>query len=345
MERRRKPTFLVNEELAYLFMEKLVDRFNRRIDYLRISVTDRCNLRCLYCMPECGITNKRHEELLTFEEIARVVRVAASLGIKRVRLTGGEPLVRKGIVELVGSLSRINGIEDISMTTNGILLNEYAVRLKEAGLKRVNISLDTLDAGRYRSITRFGELEDVEDALRKAVKIGLSPVKINALLLDGMTKDEVYRFFALTLEDPIHVRFLEFMPVNSFYKNAAPISAGMVMDAARGFRRFYSAEVLGVGPARAFRFEGGLGTFGIIAPMTCKFCSSCNRLRLTSDGYLKGCLHSNAKISLREPLRKGISDEGLRGLIMSSVEAKPKEHGLGLEPAESSEYLMCQIGG
>ena len=297
-------------------MEKLVDRFNRRIDYLRISVTDRCNLRCVYCMPESGIMNKAHDDLLTFEEITRIVTACASLGVDKVRLTGGEPLVRKGIVELVGSLSRINGIEDISMTTNGILLNEYAARLKEAGLKRVNISLDTLDAGRYRSITRFGELENVEDALRKAVKIGLSPVKINALLLDGMTKDEICRFFALTLEDPIHVRFLEFMPVNSFYKNAAPISTGMVMDAAKGFRRFSGAGVRGFGPARALRFEGGLGTFGIIAPMTCKFCSSCNRLRLTSDGYLKGCLHSNAKISLREPLRKGISDEGLRGLIM-----------------------------
>ncbi len=326
-------------------MSKLIDAFGRRIDYLRISVTDRCNLRCAYCMPESGIVTRPHDELLRFEEIARVVRVCASLGIAKIRLTGGEPLVRKDIADLIELLARIDGISDISMTTNGVLLKEHAAQLKHAGLKRVNISLDTLDGDRYKAITRFGKLGDVEGGIREALCAGLSPVKINCLLLDGIDKAEVLKFLALTLEDPIHVRFLEFMPINAFYKNNTAISARDVMDIAGNFRGFDNAGLQGSGPAKVFRFKDSLGTFGTIAPMTDKFCSSCNRLRLTSNGYMKACLHAEAKVDLKGPLRNGIDDEGLIGLIESSVRGKPKEHLLGAGGVEYSEYLMCQIGG
>lgn len=324
----------------------LIDKYNRKIDYLRISVTDRCNLRCVYCMPERGIVNKPHEELLTFEEIIRIVEAGVYLGINKIRLTGGEPLVRKDLAGLVSFLNKIEGIEDISMTTNGVLLKEFARQLKQAGLKRLNISLDSLRHDRYASITRSRSLEDVLEGVALAVETGFDPVKINVLLLKDIDKNEIIKFLTLTLENPICVRFLEFMPVNSFYKIENPVSCRDVLEMASGLRPIEEAAISGNGPAMAYRLKGALGTFGLISPMSHKFCSGCNRLRLTSDGSLKACLHSGIKVDLRGPIRSGAGKSELIGLIKSAAGLKPKEHELDKKDISNGyEFSMCQIGG
>lgn len=326
-------------------MEKLTDRFNRRIDYLRISVTDRCNLRCIYCMPECGIMHKPHEELLSFEEIREIVRAGACLGINKVRLTGGEPLVRKDIINLVESLSNIEGIEDISMTTNGVLLKEYASGLKKAGLKRLNVSLDSLKTDRYRFITRLGNLADVKEGIAEAIKAGFLWLKINVILLGGINEEEAGDFLRLTLENSVHVRFLEFMPVNSFFRTENFVSAQKVLDIARGIGQIEEGFIYSKGPAKNFRFKNALGFFGLITPMSDKFCSACNRLRLTSDGFLRPCLHSDLKVNLRQALRNGASKEELIKLIRLACRIKPKEHCLDKNPSLAADFSMCQIGG
>lgn len=328
-------------------MDNLIDRFNRKIDYLRISVTDRCNLRCIYCMPEQGIIHKSHKELLSFEEIAKIVRIGVFLGIDKIRLTGGEPLMRKDLTELVKILAHIEGIKDISMTTNGVLLKDYIWQLKDAGLKRINISLDTLREDRYKSITRLGKLKEVMEGIELALEVGFSQIKINVLLLGGINDDEIVEFLKLTVENPIQVRFLEFMPIknNEFWDEKNFVSCREVMDICSKFRPIESLNLYGNGPAKYFRIKDAMGTFGFIAPISGKFCSSCNRLRLTSDGFLKGCLHSDLKINLRDPLRRGLDEQGLIQIIKSVVATRPKEHSLDKNPIEASDYLMCQIGG
>lgn len=326
----------------------LIDNFNRRIDYLRISVTDRCNLRCKYCMPACGITNKLHSKLLSFEEIAKIVKMGISLGIDKIRLTGGEPLVRKDIVDLVKILASIEGLKDISMTTNGTLLKHCALQLKKAGLKRLNISLDSLQEEKYRDITRGGELKDVKEAIELSLEAGFHPLKINTLLLAGINDDEIIDFLRLTEELPLHVRFLEFMPTkhNQFWDAGENfMSYKDVVDISYRLGPVESIAVHGNGPAKNFRIKDARGTFGFIAPMSASFCSNCNRLRLTSDGFLKACLHSELKINLRDPIRRGMDERGLIELIELAVNTKPKEHTLSEDPISSSEYLMCQIGG
>jgi len=298
-------------------------------------------------MPAHGIVNKPHEELLSFEEIARIVKAGASLGIDKVRLTGGEPLVRKDLVDLVKILAGIEGIKDISMTTNGTILKNHIWQLKDAGLKRLNISLDTLREDRYKNVTRLGKLKEVMEAIALALEAGFSQLKINVLLLSRINDDEINEFLRLTIENPIHVRFLEFMPIknNEFWNENNFISCRKVMDICYKFAPIESINLYGNGPAKYFRIKNALGTFGFIAPMSEKFCSSCNRLRLTSDGFLKGCLHSSVQINLRDPLRGGLEERELVQLIKFVVITKPKEHFLDKNPIGASEYLMCQIGG
>ena len=232
----------------------LLDKYNRKIDYLRVSVTDRCNLRCVYCMPACGIIHKPHQDLLSFEEIAEIVKAAVCLGIDKVRITGGEPLVRKDLSSLISLLNNIEGIKDISLTTNAVLLKEYASALKKAGLKRINISLDSLDPARYKCLSRGGSLEEVLAGISRSLEVGFTPLKINVLLLEGITEKEILDFLRLSLENPLCVRFLEFMPVNSFYKINNFISCGEVMDIAKRFAEIEETLVLGNGPARIYKF-------------------------------------------------------------------------------------------
>jgi len=329
-------------------MTSCSDTYGRPIEYLRVSVTDRCNLRCVYCMPEEGVPPLHHEEVLRYEEIVRIVRVAVELGFVHVRLTGGEPLVRKGIVDLVRELARIPGLDDLSMTTNGTLLARYAEPLARAGLRRVNISLDTLRPDRFRRITRWGRLEDVLEGRQAALAAGLRPVKINTVVVRGLNDDEVVDLARLTLQPDWHIRFIEVMPLGE----GANWSGDGVVPSVEIHRRIEAAlgpltavrGEAGAGPARYYRLPGAKGTLGFISPITEHFCRACNRLRLTSDGRLLPCLLSDVAIDLRTPLREGADDETLREVFRRAIVAKPRGHHLA-EDALPTHRPMSRIGG
>ncbi len=316
-------------------MTRLVDSFRRKITYLRVSVTDKCNLRCIYCMPEEGVMLKSHSDILRIEELARIVDIASQLGITHVRLTGGEPLVRQGIVTLVGVLSEIPGISDISMTTNGLLLPGLARPLCEAGLHRVNVSLDTLRPERFQKITRRGDLESVFAGLDAIEAVGLSPVKINTVVLKGINDDEVEDIAMLTKERQWTVRFIEFMP---FWNNGWKFGERYVVpireikdrimaqgaypvesDIAQGKRK----DEVGAGPAKYVKFPDAEGSIGFIS-MKDHICSGCNRIRLTADGLLLSCLLSDISVNLRTPLREGAKDDVIAELICKAVSLKPE---------------------
>ena len=318
----------------------VVDRYGRRIDYLRISVTDRCNLACIYCMPKRDSVKKDPSEILTFEEIEEIVKATLSVGITKIRLTGGEPLARKDLAHLVSSLARLRGITDLSLTTNGTLLAKYAEELAEAGLNRVNISLDSLNKDRYRTITRGGNIEDVLRGIEKALQLELLPVKINVVLLPGINDDEIDEFLSLSYHRPLHVRFIERMPFSGKHGESqrfTPVSE--VMQRCEIWGGPEPCRVSGNGPARTYRLNGGLGTLGFISPITVPFCSSCNRLRLTADGRLKPCLCSELEIDLKETLRAG---RQVRDLIREAIRKKPKQKHFC---AQALEEAMSQIGG
>jgi len=326
-----------------------LDSFGRPINYLRVSITDRCNLRCIYCMPPDGIQQRQMSEMLTFEEIETVVRAAAELGISKVRLTGGEPLARLGTVDLVAMLARIPGVDDLSMTTNATLLADKASALAAAGLKRVNISLDTLDPERFKTVTLRGSLDAVLDGIQAAKDAGLNPVKINMVVVRGLNDDEVVPFARLSVEEGWHVRYIEMMPIGANpswngdgYVSIQDIQAQIV--AALGPLRPASLKV-GNGPARYFRVEGAEeGTIGFISPVTEHFCHHCNRLRLTADGRLRPCLLSDVELDVRSLLRDGAGPEALHDLIRQAIQVKPHRHHLD-ECAAPHGRSMSEIGG
>jgi len=322
------------------------DRNGRSINYLRVSVTDRCNLRCVYCMPEEGVPSIGHESILRYEEITRVVRVAASLGISEVRLTGGEPLVRKGIEQLVDSIALIPGLAGLSMTTNGELLAPLADSLALAGLQRVNVSLDSLRPARFRAITRRGTLSNVLAGIEAAQRAGLQPVKINVVVMRGINDDEVADFARLTVGAGWNVRFIELMPLGAgaarTYADFVPIDEiRATIEAELG--SLEPAELQGNGPASVWRLPRAKGTLGFIGAISHRFCSRCNRLRLTADGKLLPCLLSDAEIDLRGPLRAGGGDAELRDLFRQAIDAKPSGHRMGERATAAHE--MSRIGG
>lgn len=339
-------------------MTQLVDSFGREITYLRVSVTDKCNLRCIYCMPEEGVRLKSHSDILRIEELARIIDVASQLGITHVRLTGGEPLVRQGIVTLVCVLSEIPGISDISITTNGLLLPGLARPLREAGLDRVNVSLDTLRPERFRKITRRGDLKSVLAGLKAIEDVGLSPVKINTVVVKGINHDEMEDIAMLTRERPWTVRFIEFMP---FWNNGWKFGSRYVVPIREIRDRIisqgaYPAESdrgrdergngVGVGPANYVRFPDAKGDIGFIS-LKDHICSSCNRIRLTADGLLLPCLLSDISVDLRTPLREGAKDNVIAGLIRKAVSLKPENgHVAQAMVACSGENpSLSKIGG
>jgi len=325
-------------------MTKLADSYHRPINYLRISVTDRCNLRCIYCMPPEGIPLMSHEDILRYEEIDLVARAAAELGITKLRLTGGEPLVRAGLTDLVAMLAAIKGIDDISMTTNGVLLERCAVELRKAGLHRVNISLDSVRPERFHKITRMGKLDDVLKGVEAAKEAGLNPVKVNMVVIRGTNDDEISHFALLTLSDAWHVRFIEFMPfMQHGKKNRFLMPVSEIMARIEALGKLEPSLPNGVGPARYYRFPGAKGTIGFISPVTDCFCQECNRLRLTADGKLRPCLFSDIEIDLRDPLRQGASVEDIKRLIRQAAASKPEKHKL--IAGVTCERFMSQIGG
>ena len=312
-------------------MTGLSDSFQRPVNYLRISVTDRCNLRCVYCMPTRGVELRSHGDILSYEEIGTVAQAAAELGMGNIRLTGGEPLIRIGLPKLIEMLAGIKAVDNIALTTNGVLLAEYADELKAAGLERVNISLDTLKDDRFRAITRGeSELRQVLEGIEVAKRVGLEPVKLNMVVISGVNDDEVLDFAARTVDEDWHVRFIELMPVAGNGDNAPRF-----VSAAEMRRRLEPLGELepclpsaGNGPAKYFRLPGAKGTIGFITPVSEHFCFNCNRMRLTADGKLRPCLLSEYEIDLKKPLREGISKAGLKKLFKKAVAEKPLKHKL-----------------
>ena len=326
-------------------MTENIDRFGRRITYLRISVTDRCNFRCIYCMPASGVSWQPHADVLRYEEIIRVVHAAAGVGVKKVRLTGGEPLVREGIVDLVGALSAVPGIDEITLTTNGALLPRYATALVRAGLARVNVSLDTLRPDRFRQITRVGSLDDTLSGIAAAQEAGLVPIKLNAVVMRGVNDDEVADLAAKALEG-FQVRFIEWMPIGTPDEDFVSRFVSGDEVRARIEEALGSLEPLREeGPARVYRLPGvpGGGEVGFIAAFSRPFCATCNRIRLTADGKLRPCLLSPVEIDVRGALRAGASDDEIRRLIVEGIERKPFAHGVVSDVPHDRE--MSQIGG
>ena len=327
-------------------MTGLFDSWQRQINYLRISVTDHCNLNCTYCSAGSVPYLPRHE-ILTYEEIQRLVQIAASMGINKVRLTGGEPLLRPDLSTLVRIISRIEGIDDISLTSNGLLLSKYAVELKEAGLKRVNVSLDTLKADRFTQITGRDKLGDVLSGIEAARFAGLDPVKINMVVLRGINDDETTHFARMSTEEGWHVRFIEFMPFST--SNTGALETVPTQEIRERIQSLGKLEPhagrTGNGPARYYRLPGAKGTIGFISPITEHFCHSCNRLRLTSDGQLRPCLLDNDEVNLKEALRNGASTDELKQLIQQAVTIKRERHDLAEGLVTRNGRPMCQIGG
>jgi cyclic pyranopterin phosphate synthase len=321
-----------------------LDSFGRSIDYLRISVTDRCNLRCIYCMPPEGVPHISHNDILSYEEIRAVVQAAGQLGIHRIRLTGGEPLVRADFPELVKMLSQIEGITELSLTTNGALLKNYAQALKQAGLSRVNVSLDTLRPDRFQYITRLGELEDVLAGIEAAKEAGLHPIKVNTVIMRGINDDEILEFTRMTYKDGWHVRFIELMPFKGVADSVPSVEVQQLISYLGRLEPCMS--VTGNGPAIYYRLAGAKGTIGFISPLTeISFCSRCNRIRLTADGKLRPCLLGDDEIDLKMPLRSNASIEQLKRLILKAVASKPERHRLKDTNERPMERKMSQIGG
>lgn len=335
------------------------DSFGRRIDYLRISLTDRCNLRCVYCMPEEGVRWRSHEEILTFEEIERFSAIAVEEGISKIRLTGGEPLVRRGVVDHVRRLKSLTGLDEIALTTNGTLLSRYAEPLAEAGLSRVNISLDSLDEEVYSRITRGGRLKDALAGMDAALAVGMGPVKVNTVVVRSLNQD-LFAFARMTLTRPLHVRFIEYMPIGEAdagcggpeagWKKSSFMSADEILEvvSSAGARAGFG-ELLpvskdeapgGWGPARYYEFAGAAGTVCVISPLSHHFCGECNRLRLTADGRVRPCLFCDEELDARAVLRMG-SEEDVREVIRAALRCKPEGHGMRVGTVRG----MSQIGG
>lgn len=323
-------------------MAELYDGIGRHIDYLRVAVTDRCNFRCQYCMPTEGVEWIEHDDILRYEEILRIINAFASLGVTKVRITGGEPLVRKGLLPFIKEVTQIPGITEVGLTTNGSLLEEYASLLKEAGVGRVNVSLDTLQRERFMQLTGQDKLHQVLAGIRKAQEVGLTPVKINMVVMKGFNSDEVVDIAKLAMDHPYQIRFIEYMPFRSGenYLFTADEIKEKLMEA--GLTNLIP-QIKNSSPAKIYTIPDFQGTIGFISPVSEHFCHSCNRMRLTPDGCLKPCLLSNDEYSLREELRSGISDADLREKIKDIVWHKPKQHLL--EQGKKSERGMSRIGG
>ena len=327
----------------------LIDPFGRAINYLRISITDRCNLRCVYCLPENGVKWMTQDKLLTADEIIEVVRVAAELGITKVRLTGGEPLVREDLLSIVERIAKISGITDLSLTTNAIRLAELAKPLSDAGLQRVNISLDTLQPEKYRKITRLGNFQKAWEGILAAEAAGLQPIKLNCVVVGGLNDDEIVDLASLSIEHPWHIRFIELMPVanEQDWGNGLSSTENRYISVQKIHEKLQQLNLENIdsetrmGPERTFKIPGSLGTVGFISPLGDHFCSKCNRLRLTADGNLRSCLLVDKEISLRKAFD---AHEDLKSYIENAVKIKPKGHELSQHNCPESR-CMSQIGG
>ncbi|HEV3195961.1 MAG TPA: GTP 3',8-cyclase MoaA [Candidatus Cybelea sp.] len=326
----------------------LIDGFSRPITYLRVSVTDKCNLRCVYCMPEGGLPWLHREEILTYEEVAAIVRAAASVGVRAVRLTGGEPLVRRDLHRLVAAVAAVGGIEDIALSTNGLLLEAQLGELVAAGLGRVNVSLDTLRADRFEAIARRPGLDAVLDGIDAAIRAGLGPIKVNCVVMRGRNDDELADFANLTRDRPIFVRFIEVMPVheNLELQRDTYVPSDEILARLAAIHELRPVPgPSGNGPARYFAFAGAAGAIGVISPLSHDYCERCNRVRLTADGHLRLCLFGDHALDLRSPLRAGAGTAQIAALLRSAMLIKPERHHLRLGESASRMRAFSEIGG
>jgi GTP 3',8-cyclase len=326
---------------------QLIDSFNRHLNYLRISVTDRCNLNCCYCEPRKRILKLSHNEILSYEEILRLVRIGISLGITKVRVTGGEPLVRKGIYDFLTCLNKEKGLKDVSLTTNAVLLEENLEKLDKTGIKRINISLDTLNPSKFKQITGHDCFDKVWSAILKAHAMGFYPIKLNTVVLPGINDDELMDLALLSFSYPFHIRFIEYMPIgNSSSKIKSSMSAPDIMNRLESLGRLIHVKnQKWDGPARRFKIEGAKGELGLISAMSHHFCRQCNRLRLTAEGRLRTCLLSDRFEDLKGPLRSGFSDEILAKIIVRGSRRKPFAHLLNSDSTVRVYDQMSSIGG
>ncbi|MCH4010089.1 GTP 3',8-cyclase MoaA [Companilactobacillus sp.] len=332
-------------------MEKLYDQYHREHDYLRLSITDRCNLRCVYCMPKEGLPFFPTDEVLSQDEIVQLVENFAEMGISKVRITGGEPLLRTDVVDIVRRIKNVDGVEDVSITTNGLFLTKKAAALKEAGLDRLNISLDTFNPERYKEITRGGNIQQVLDGISAAAKLNFKKIKLNTVLIKGQNDDEILEFLNYTKDNNVNVRFIEFMPIGNSLKTWKREFVGLqnVFDICEANDLKYTPiELKGNGPSDNYQIEGYEGSFGLIHPITAKFCENCNRLRITADGYIKACLYWNEEINIREAIPDKVK---FRSLIQRALDNKPLNHEMAMSETDRivdeapTWRHMSQIGG
>ncbi len=328
------------------------DSFHRQITYLRVSVTDRCNLRCVYCLPEDYAVSGDKKEILTYEELTELIHCFAELGFSRIRITGGEPLVRHGITQLVSAFAETPGIKDLAMSTNGLLLEKYAGDLAKAGLKRINISLDSINPEKFSRITRYGRIESVLRGIYAAAQHGINPVKLNVVVVRGVNSDEIGDFCELTAKLPIHVRFIELMPMGEtgFFSEEKRVPYQEMLNLADPLIPLEKRDwPEGGGPAHYFKRPGAVGTIGFISALSCNFCDNCNRVRLSSKGVLVPCLDGWMGVPLGEMLRKGGTKEEIKTEILKTIENKPQKHFMVERAKEElhhpSPRFMCSIGG
>jgi cyclic pyranopterin phosphate synthase len=329
---------------------KLVDTYGRKIDYLRISITDHCNLKCYYCTPFSGRDHLSRTQILSYEEMLKVAKAAAHCGITKIRITGGEPLVRKGVVEFCRMLSEIDGLKSLALTTNGIYLEEMAEPLFDAGVRRINISLDTLRPERFEKITGYNRLPRVLAGIRRAEQIGMQPIKINTVVMRGINDDEIEDLARLTLDKPYHVRFIELMPTDS---SAYGYYESLFIPVEEFMKKINQVDRVKIepttdsyGPARLCKLPGAIGKVGFIAPISWHFCGSCNRLRLTADGKIKTCLFSQEEIDIKAPLRTGALQNDIINIFRQAVAEKPSGHHLNAKDHQNAcQRAMHAIGG
>ena len=327
----------------------MVDSNNRKINYLRLSITDRCNLRCMYCMPEEGIDFLPHQNILSYEEMLRMVSLSVYRGIKKVRITGGDPLVRKGFTGFLKKMSEIEGLDEITITTNGVLLKQYAAEIKASGVHRINVSLDSLKPEKFKKIAGRDLFGQVWDGIQEAERLGFAPIKINVVAMRGVNDDEIEDFGRLTLEKPYHIRFIELMPIGG----NNDLSSDKFLPILEIYDRLQNVGPLVPiqrrnsldGPAQRYKIENAKGEIGLIGALSNHFCAVCNRLRLTSDGHLRSCLFSEEEIDVLPLLREGRSDESILALIEKAITEKPEQHDMKKQGHKSCTRLMSSIGG
>lgn len=322
----------------------LADQYGRKINYLRVSVTDRCNLRCRYCMPPEGVPLKDHSELLTFEEIETIVRAGAELGIEKVRLTGGEPLLRKGFLDLVKKLSAVEAIKDLALTTNGTLLGPMAKDLRAAGMGRVNISLDTLKPERFKQMTGSDDWQKAHDGILAALGAGFKQVKLNVVVIAGYNDDEIEDFISFAKDKQIGLRFIEFMPVgNAYWEPSKMLDSEtikkLIAESVKLIPVTHKNSIV-----EEYQIEGSPATVGFISPLSQKFCKKCNRLRLTSDGFLKPCLGSKSEVNIKVPVRSGLAGTELRRVFYEALRLKPACHKMDQGGVDIARH-MAEVGG